>query len=66
MAYNQKLTNRVREALSELPNVEEKKMFCGVTFLLNRKTFVSVGENEMMWRIDLEVYETALEKTGCL
>ncbi len=26
MAYNEKLTNRIREALADIPNVEEKKI----------------------------------------
>jgi TfoX/Sxy family transcriptional regulator of competence genes len=30
MAYNEKLADRVREALSALPDVEEKKMFRGI------------------------------------
>jgi hypothetical protein len=32
MAYNEKLADRVREALTHLPKVKEKTMFRGVTF----------------------------------
>jgi TfoX/Sxy family transcriptional regulator of competence genes len=65
MAYNEQLTNRIREALAHLPKVEEKKMFRGVTFMVNGKMCVSAGNDEMMCRIDPEVFETALEKNGC-
>ena len=65
MAHNEQLTNRIREALAHLPKVEEKKMFRGVTFMVNGKMCVSAGNDEMMCRIDPEVFETALEKTGC-
>jgi len=65
MAYNEKLTNRVREALAHLPKVEEKKMFRGVTFMVNGKMCVSVGDDEMMCRIDPKVFDTALERGSC-
>ena len=29
MAYNEKLANRIREQLADLPNVEEKEMMGG-------------------------------------
>jgi len=64
MAYNEQLTNRIRETLAHLPNVEEKRMFRGVTFMVNGKMCVSAGNEEMMCRIDPEIYETALEKNG--
>lgn len=34
MPYNEKLVDRIREALQHLPKVEEKKMFRGVTFMV--------------------------------
>ncbi len=65
MAYNEQLTNRIREALAHLPKVEERKMFRGVTFMVNSKMCISAGNDEMMCRIDPEVFEIALEKNGC-
>ena len=65
MAVNEQLTNRIREALAHLPRVEEKRMFRGVTFMVNGKMCISAGDNEMMCRIDPKVFETALEKNGC-
>ena len=37
MAYNEKLAEKIRNTLSEIPNVEEKKMFGGLAFLVNDK-----------------------------
>lgn len=65
MAYNEKLTNRIREALTHLPKVEEKRMFRGVTFMVNGKMCVSVGDDRMMCRIDPEQHRAAIEKKGC-
>jgi TfoX/Sxy family transcriptional regulator of competence genes len=65
MAYNEKLTNRVREALADIPNVEEKKMFSGITFMVNGKMCISVGNDRIMCRIDPSIHEKAIERKGC-
>jgi hypothetical protein len=65
MAYNEQLTNRIREALAHLPKVEEKRMFRGVTFMINGKMCISAGNDEMMCRINLDMFEIALERNGC-
>ena len=62
MAYNEKLADRIREALAALPDVEEKKMFRGVTFMVNGKMCISVGDDEIMCRINPAEYEAALEQ----
>jgi len=64
MAYNEKLTSRVREALSHVAKVEEKKMFRGVAFMVDGKMCITVGDNEIMCRIDPEVHDKAIEKKG--
>ncbi len=65
MAYNERLAQRVREALSAIPNVEEKKMFRGITFMVNDKMCVSVSGEELMCRIDPTLHENLIEKNGC-
>ena len=64
MAYNEKLAARIREAIAEIPGVEEKKMFRGITFMLNDKMCVSVGDDEMMCRIGPDNHDEAAEKNG--
>lgn len=65
MAYNEKLTNKLRAALVHLPKVEEKKMFRGVTFMVDDKMCISAGDNEIMCRIDPALHEASIAKNGC-
>ena len=64
MAYNEKLADRVREALVEVPDVEEKKMFRGVTFMVDGKMCISVSGGELMLRLDPELTEQLAEENG--
>ncbi|MEO8167843.1 MAG: TfoX/Sxy family protein [bacterium] len=64
MAYNEKLADRIREALVHLPNVEEKKMFRGVTFMVNGKMCVCVSGDDMLCRFDPALQESLAEKNG--
>lgn len=65
MAYDEALAQRVRETLAAQPKVEEKKMMGGLTFMVNGKMCVGILRDDLMARIDPEVYETALTKKGC-
>jgi len=65
MAYNEKLTARIREALVHLTNVEEKRMFRGVTFMVNDKMCISAGDNKIMCRIDPSIHDEVLKRKGC-
>jgi TfoX/Sxy family transcriptional regulator of competence genes len=64
MAYNEKLADRVREALADIPGVEEKKMFRGVTFMVNDKMCISVSGDELMLRLEPEMTEHLTEENG--
>jgi TfoX/Sxy family transcriptional regulator of competence genes len=64
MAYNEKLADRIREALSHLPKVEEKKMFRGVTFMVNEKMCVSVSGENLMVRFDPTMQNELAERKG--
>ena len=65
MAYDEKLADRIRERMAELPNIEEKKMMGGLCFMYNDKMCVGIIKDDLMLRIDPEVYNEALEKRGC-
>lgn len=65
MAYNETLSNRIREALEDIPNVEEKTMFGGICYMVNDKMCIGVVRDEMMCRIGEDHYEEALERNGC-
>lgn|SRR5690348_783462 len=65
MAYNEQLAEKVKQALSHLKNVQEKKMFRGITFMLHDKMCISVGDDEMMCRIDPALHDFVTRKKGC-
>lgn len=65
MAYDEKLANRIREALSNTRKVEEKQMMGGLTFMVNGKMCLGIIKDEMMCRIDPAIHEVSIEKQGC-
>jgi TfoX/Sxy family transcriptional regulator of competence genes len=65
MAYDERIADRIREMLVDQPEIEEKQMMGGVAFMVNNKMCVGVIKDEMMARIDPDMYEEALEKPGC-
>lgn len=65
MAYDEKLADRIRESLVDIPKVQEKFMFGGVCFMVNGKMCIGVVKDEMMCRIDPQMDEIVLEKEGC-
>jgi TfoX/Sxy family transcriptional regulator of competence genes len=64
MPFSEKLANRIRESLSDLPKVEEKMMFRGLCFMVNDKMCICVSDDELMCRVGPEAYSEALEKDG--
>ena len=65
MAYNEELVKRVSTALAHLKEVEEKKMFGGLTFMVNGKMCVGISNDDLMVRLNPAVYDAALKKKGC-
>lgn len=66
MSYNESLANRTREIISLThKNVEEKKMFGGLCFMVNDKMCVGVEQERLMVRLDPEKYEEVIQKEGC-
>lgn len=65
MAYNEKLAERVRERLADLPHVEEKEMMGGLTFMYNAKMCIGIIKDELMCRIDPALHSAAIERRGC-
>jgi TfoX/Sxy family transcriptional regulator of competence genes len=64
MPANEALLARVREALENVPDVEEKAMFNGVTFMVNEKMCVGVSKDELMCRIGPDAHDKAVEQPG--
>ena len=65
MAFNEKMSGRVRDLLEKkrIP-FTEKKMFGGLCFLVDDKMLMGVEKNRLMLRIDPEDEAQALKKKG--
>jgi TfoX/Sxy family transcriptional regulator of competence genes len=69
MAYNEKLAERIRERLNEIPintgtKVKETKLMGGLAFMVDDKMCVGVFKDEMLCRIDPASREELLERQG--
>ncbi len=66
MAYNEKLAARVRELL-EVTHVisDEKEMFKGLCIMVDDKMCVGIHEDEIMVRINPDLFEIVVKKEGC-
>jgi TfoX/Sxy family transcriptional regulator of competence genes len=66
MAYNEKLADRTREIIVQThKNIEEKKMFGGLCFMVNDKMCVGVEKERLMVRLNPEKFDEVIEKEGC-
>ena len=66
MPYNEKLADRIREIIAAThKDVEEKKMFAGLCFMVNDRMCVGVHEDRIMVRLDPALFDKLIEKEGC-
>ena len=65
MAFNEKLGDMTREIISLThENVEEKKMFGGLCFMVNDKMCVGVEQDRLMVRLDPAICDEVMKKEG--
>ena len=62
MAYDSNLATRIRNLMSHLPGLQEKKMFGGVGFLIGGNMACGVHKDDLIVRIGLEGYDQALQQ----
>ena len=60
MPYEEKLVERVRGVLKGTRNVTERKMFGGLTFMLQGNMCCGVASDRLMVRVGAEKYDEAL------
>lgn len=60
MAYDEGLAHRVREALSDRPDLSERKMFGGLCFMLGGNMCCGIVGDELMLRTGPDAYASAL------
>lgn len=64
MAYDEKLADRVRDVLKHRRGVSEKKMFGGLSFLVNGNMSCGIIGDNLMVRVGPDAYDGALKKKG--
>ena len=64
MAYDDELAERVRAILARRRGVSEKKMFGGLSFLVNGHMCCGVVGEDLMVRVGPDAYDDALERKG--
>ena len=62
MAFSEALAGRIRQRLARRKNVEEKRMFGGVGFLLNGNLLVGVWKDSLIARLGPEQSDEALKE----
>lgn len=62
MVYDENFAERVGNLLMTQRDFDEKKMFGGLTFMVNGHMSMGVMEKDFMLRIGKEKYQTALSK----
>ena len=62
MAFDEALAGRIRRRLARRKNVEEKKMFGCVCFVLNRNALVGVWKDRLIARLGPDEGEAALRE----
>ena len=60
MAFDEALAERIRQGLARKKNIDEKKMFGGVGFLLNGNLLVGIWKDSLCVRLGLDQAEEAL------
>jgi len=66
MPFDEKLADRTREIITAThKNVEEKRMFGGLCFMVDDKMCVGVEKDRMMLRLDPAKFDEVIEKEGC-
>ena len=64
MAYDEKLAARVRKALAGEADLTERKMFGGLSFMLNGNMCCGVVAGDLMVRVGPDAYGNALQQRG--
>ena len=64
MPYDEQLAGKIRVALEGTKNLEEKKMFGGIAFMIDEKMCIGVHKEDIILRCDPEETDDLLKKKG--
>jgi TfoX/Sxy family transcriptional regulator of competence genes len=62
MAYDEGLTERIREILGDGDDIAEKRMFGGICFLSQGRMIAGIIDDRLMARVGPQAYEEALKR----
>lgn len=62
MAYDEPLADRIRTALRARDDVEERKMFGGIAFMVAGRMAVGVTHDDLMVKVGADGHDAALAK----
>jgi TfoX/Sxy family transcriptional regulator of competence genes len=62
MAYDEKLADRIRQVLAEVPDMTERKMFGGIAFMVGDHMACGVVHDDLMLRLGADAAAAALEQ----
>ena len=65
MAYDQGLAQRIEEYFSDRADVDVKKMFGGLCFMMNGHMCCGIVKDQLMARVGADQYEACLKKPFC-
>ncbi len=64
MAYDEALAGRVRDLLTSEPEVEEKKMFGGITFMVRGQMCCGVLKQDLVVKVEPDGWDALLAQPG--
>jgi len=62
MAYDEQLANRIRDVFAKHLNVEEKKMFGGLCFMVSKHMCCGIVGDRLMARVGPGNYDASLKR----
>jgi hypothetical protein len=62
MAYDERLANRIRQALSDRRDISERKMFGGLAFLCQGRMCCGIVGDDLMVRVALDGFAAVLRR----
>ena len=62
MAYDEDLAERIMGHLANLPHLDQRKMFGGLSFMIQGNLCCGVIKTELCVRIGADAYDAALER----
>jgi TfoX/Sxy family transcriptional regulator of competence genes len=66
MANNEKIADRIREALAGIKNLTGKKMFGRIAFMVNGKMCLGVNKDDIILRCEPHLTDELLSKLMCI